>query len=199
MGHTYLDDNSPGTAARWYLRALAEDSTDFAAWRSLAMAYNTLGQLEAAREATTVALLYNYHDAETWALLDELGAEMGYLVRRRRIRKRAALRHRVDDSVELRVDRDLTQAERVAWLGYAYVRASWQMEGRYQARFDAETRYRPTFEEHFEAVTGLLQLWERERALDPTIRSPELDALTRIAHEGYLGAVSYTHLTLPTN
>ncbi len=89
--------------------------------------------------------------------------------------------------MELRVDENLPQSERVAWLGYAFIRACWQFEGRYQARFEPTARYRPTFEEHFEATSGLLQLWEQERLQDSTLRAPELDRLLRIASEGYLG------------
>ena len=187
LGDTYFTERDFHSAVQWYLTSLRTDSTDYLAWRSLAQAYTAMGSETLAREACIWAVIYNYQDNASWKLLEDLGRRGGYTVTRRRMQKRVDILPDSRGGVRLILDETLDEPQRIAWLGYAFIRSVWLFEGRFQRVFEAE-QYSPSFREEHEALNGLLDMWLREAVTDSTLRiNPELMRVLEIAQEGYLG------------
>ena len=189
IGDTYLREHRFARAIPWYRHAIAADSTDYLAWRLMAQCHAALGDTRIAEEEAIWAVIFNYQDRDSWELLNDLVNRSGSGLVRRRIHKRVEIATGPSGSVMVMVDTTLSQSGRVAWLAYAFVRAVWRYEGRYQARgakYAAEICYRTTFEEEMEATTGMLEVWARERADDSTLVDYDLDELLNIASAGYL-------------
>ena len=187
LGDTYYMDGDPEAAARWYGVALRADSTDNLAWRSAGRALLQMGDLRAARDAAVWAVIFNYHDRAAWSLLTDVGRQSGFAVVRRRLPKRVDLLPDRYGDVRVVIDETLGETERIAWLGYAYIKSVWLFEGRFRSLY-LQPGYSPSFREEFEAMNGLLDIWIRETEADTTlVVDPALAAVLRIAREGYLG------------
>jgi len=186
IGDTYFDERRIADAVPWYFQAIGHDSTDYLAWRALAVTFLALDDPVSAKEAAIWAVLYNYHDADSWDLLRRVGRELGFTVAPARLSKRVDVRHERDGSVSVAVDSSIGDLAKISWLGYAFVRAVWQYEGRFEARNRSATDYFTTFEEQLEAMASLAAVWSSE-PLDSMERNADLDRLTRITDTGYLG------------
>jgi len=186
VGDTYFDERRFTDALPWYHQAIARDSTDALAWRALAVTLLALDDPVSAKDAAIWAVIYDYHDAESWDVLRRVGRVLGFSVTPARLAKRVEVRHERDGSVSVVVDSSMGDLAKVSWLGYAFVRAVWQYEGRFEARNEASTTYFTTFEEQLEAMASLTAVWSSE-PLDSAERNVDLDRLKRIAEAGYLG------------
>lgn len=186
IGDTYFDERRFADALPWYFQAVARDSTDFLAWRLLAVTFLALDDPVSAKEAAVWAVIYNYHDAESWDMLRRVGRELGFSAAPARLSKRVEVRHERDGSVSVVVDSSIGDLAKISWLGYAFVRAVWQYEGRFEARNQASATYFTTFTEQLEAMASLAAVWSSE-PIDSTERNVDLDRLRRITEAGYLG------------
>jgi len=187
IADAYYEEEDLRNAITWYSRALAADSTDYLAWRSLAQCYAEVGLMDAARDAALWAVMYDYQDEESWDTLVKIGHSLGFSVARCRVNKRIEVRESSDGSVRITVDSSLNEAARTAWLGYGFIRTVWRYEGRFALRYPNAPRYRPTFDEEMEAAAGLAAIWANASRDTNVATDPQLERIWEIAKAGYLG------------